>query len=155
VVQIGVPVEIVTRPANEYVRSFFYGVDVSKVFSAGDIAENKALHLFQRSGVNVRAALAQLRDHSRNLGVVLEDGRRYRGMVSINSLVAALGDSREPRWDDAFIPDVRPAPHDLDLSSVLSLVTASDYPLPVVDEQGHYLGVIDKKILLQTLDKAA
>jgi glycine betaine/proline transport system ATP-binding protein len=155
VVQIGTPEEIVTRPANEYVRSFFYGVDVSKVFNAGDIAENKALQLFQRTGVNVRAALAQLRDHSRNLGVVLEQGRRYRGMVSINSLAAALGSDGEPRWDDAFIPEVRPAPHDLDLNEVLSLVTASDYPLPVVDDQGHYLGVIDKKILLQTLDKAA
>ena len=35
VVQIGTPEEIVTNPANEYVRSFFYGVDVSKVFSGG------------------------------------------------------------------------------------------------------------------------
>ena len=79
VVQIGTPEEIVTRPANEYVRSFFYGVDVSKVFSAGDIAANKALSVFQRPGVNVRAALAQLRDHSRNLGVVLEHGTRIPG----------------------------------------------------------------------------
>jgi glycine betaine/proline transport system ATP-binding protein len=35
VVQIGTPEEIVTNPANEYVRSFFHGVDVSKVFSGG------------------------------------------------------------------------------------------------------------------------
>ena len=38
VVQIGTPEEIVANPANEYIRSFFYGVDVSKVFKAGDIA---------------------------------------------------------------------------------------------------------------------
>ncbi len=42
VVQIGTPEEIVTNPASEYVRAFFYGVDVSKVFKAGDIAEDKA-----------------------------------------------------------------------------------------------------------------
>jgi glycine betaine/proline transport system ATP-binding protein len=35
VVQIGTPEEIVTNPANEYVRSFFHGVDISKVFRRG------------------------------------------------------------------------------------------------------------------------
>jgi glycine betaine/proline transport system ATP-binding protein len=154
VVQIGTPEEIVTRPANEYVRSFFYGVDVSKVFNAGDIAENKALNVFQRPGVNLRAALAQLRDHSRNLGVVLEHGSRYRGMVSVNSLATAVGKGGEPRWDDAFIRDVQPAAHDMELGAVLSLVAASEHPVPVIDAEGVYLGIIDKKILLQTLDKA-
>ncbi len=154
VVQIGTPEEIVTSPANEYVRSFFHGVDVSKVFSAGDIAENKALTVFQRAGVNVRAALAQLREHSRNLGVVLEHGSKYRGMVSTNTLAAAIDKHGETRWDDAFIRSVQPAFCDKDLSEVLSMVAASEYPVPVIDDDGSYEGVIDKKILLQTLDKA-
>ncbi len=154
VVQIGTPEEIVTHPANEYVRSFFYGVDVSKVFSAGDIAENQVLNVFQRAGVNVRAALAQLRDHSRNLGVVLEHGGKYRGMVSVNTLTAAVDQSGGARWDDALILSVKPAPHDMDLNEVLGLVAASDYPVPVVDGDGNYKGIIDKKILLQTLDRA-
>jgi len=153
-VQIGTPEEIVTNPANEYVRSFFYGVDVSKVFSAGDIAEDKVLNVFQRAGVNVRAALAQLRDHARSLAVVMEQGSRYRGMVSVNSLAAAVDRRGETRWDDAFIRSVKPVPHDLDLDEVLSLVAASEYPVPVIDDDGNYKGIIDKKILLQTLDKA-
>ncbi|MFP4147592.1 MAG: glycine betaine/L-proline ABC transporter ATP-binding protein, partial [Halorhodospira sp.] len=41
VVQIGTPEEIVSNPANEYVRSFFYGVDVSQVYNAADIAERR------------------------------------------------------------------------------------------------------------------
>lgn len=154
VVQIGTPEEIVTNPANEYVRSFFYGVDVSKVFSAGDIAENKALSVFQRAGVNVRAALAQLRDHSRSLGVVLEPGRRYRGMVSVNTLAAAIDKSGATRWDDAFIRSVEPVRRDMPLHEVLGRVAASEYPVPVIDDDGSYEGIIDKKILLQTLDKA-
>lgn len=154
VVQIGTPEEIVTRPANEYVRSFFYGVDVSKVFKAGDIAEDKALTVFERARVNVHAALAQLRDRDRTLGVVLEPGRRYRGMVSTNSLATAVGKSGETRWNDAFLQVVEPAPGDMDLNDVLSMVAASEYPVPVMDDDWRYLGIIDKKILLQTLDKA-
>jgi ABC-type proline/glycine betaine transport system ATPase subunit len=34
------PEEIVSRPANEHVRSFFYGADVSTLFKARDIAED-------------------------------------------------------------------------------------------------------------------
>jgi glycine betaine/proline transport system ATP-binding protein len=108
VVQIGTPEEIVTSPANEYVRSFFYGVDVSKVFSAGDIAEDKVLAVFERPGVNVRAALAQLRDRNRNLGVVLGRDRQFRGMVSVNTLARAEGATGETRWSDAMIPGVTP-----------------------------------------------
>jgi len=155
VVQIGTPEEIVTEPANEYVRSFFYGVDVSKVFSAGDIAEDKALTVFQRAGVNVRAALAQLRDYRRNLAVVLEHGSKYRGIVSVNTLAAAIDKTGEARWDDAFIRSVEPAPWDMDLNDVLSRVAESEYPVPVIDDDGHYKGIIDKKILLQTLDRAS
>ncbi|MBK5967262.1 MULTISPECIES: glycine betaine/L-proline ABC transporter ATP-binding protein ProV [Thiorhodovibrio] len=152
VVQIGTPEEIVTRPANDYVRSFFYGVDVSKVFSAGDIASNRALIVFERTGVNVRAALAQLQDHGRALGVVTDRENRYRGMVSVNTLAAAAkGDGAQ--WDQAFIPNVEPAPAEMDLSEVLSRVATTEHPIPVVDDQGQYRGIIDKTILLQTLDK--
>jgi len=153
-VQIGTPEEIVTRPANEYVRSFFYGVDVSKVLKAGDIAENKALTVFHRPGVNVRSALAQLQDHRRSFGVVIERGKAYRGIVSVGSLAAAAERRGEPRWDDALMGWVRPATHDMELGDVLSLVAENEYPVPVVDDSGNYLGIIDKKILLQTLDRA-
>lgn len=152
VVQIGTPEEIVTQPANDYVRSFFYGVDVSKVFSAGDIASNRALIVFERAGVNVRAALAQLHDRGRALGVVTDRENRYRGMVSINTLSAAAK-ADGAHWDQAFIPGVEPALATMELSEVLSQVASNDYPVPVVDEQGIYRGVIDKTILLQTLDK--
>jgi len=153
VVQVGTPEEIVTHPVSEYVRSFFYGVDVSKVFSAGDIAEDQALTVFERPGLNVRAALAQLRDRRRPLAVVLDRDTIYRGMVSTNSLAHAVGRGGEPHWDEAFIAQVKPAASDLELNEVLSLVAGSEYPVPVVDDIGHYRGIIDKTILLQTLDK--
>jgi len=44
VVQVGAPEEILKNPADDYVSSFFRGVDVSTVLSAGDIAsKNKQL----------------------------------------------------------------------------------------------------------------
>ena len=154
IVQIGTPEEIVTNPANEYVRSFFYGVDVSKVFTAGEIAEQDGLMVFERPGTNVRAALAQLRDRKRNTAVVVDGNGNYRGMVSQHSLARAVDSPGETRWEEAFLKEVEAAPEDMDLSDVLSLVAASEHPVPVVAEGGRYLGTVSKTVLLHTLDKA-
>ncbi len=154
IVQIGTPEEIVTNPADDYVRSFFHGVDVSKVFSAGDIASNRAITVFERTGVNVRTALAQLHDHGHSLGIVIDRDRHYRGMVSVNSLANAGRDSEHSRWEDAFLTQIQPVSSDTELSEVLGQVTSSEFPVPVVDAEGRYRGIVDKTVLLQTLDKA-
>lgn len=153
IVQIGTPEEIVTNPADDYVRSFFHGVDVSKVFSAGDIASDRAITVFERTGVNVRAALAQLHERGHSLGIVIDTDRHYRGMVSLNSLAEAGRDSAHSRWEDAFLTQVQPAAADTELSEVLGQVTASEFPVPIVDAEGRYRGIVDKTVLLQTLDK--
>ncbi|NBC47942.1 MAG: glycine betaine/L-proline ABC transporter ATP-binding protein ProV [Gammaproteobacteria bacterium] len=152
IVQIGTPEEIVTKPANDYVRSFFYGVDVSKVFNAGDIASKSLLAVFERTGVNLRSALAQLRDHRGDVAVVIDRGGQFRGLVTVNSLAAAAA-SDNPQWEAAFLKDAEPVPAEMELSEVLTRVTASERPVPVLDADGRYRGVVDKTILLHTLDK--
>jgi glycine betaine/proline transport system ATP-binding protein len=154
IVQIGTPEEIVTQPANDYVRSFFYGVDVSKVFNAGDIASKSLLAVFERTGVNLHAALAQLRDHHSHVAVVVDRGGQYRGLVTVNSLASAAA-SGTPQWEDAFLKNVESIPSDMELSDVMSQVTNSEYPIPVLDAHGRYRGVVDKTILLHTLDKTS
>ena len=48
--------------------------------------------------------LAQLRDHNRTLGIVLEQGDRYRGMVSTNSLTRAIESQPDLVLDPAKTP---------------------------------------------------
>ncbi|MFO8155389.1 MAG: glycine betaine/L-proline ABC transporter ATP-binding protein ProV [Pseudomonadota bacterium] len=153
VVQIGTPEEIVTNPANDYVRSFFYGVDVSQVFSAGDIARKNAVTVIERPGVDVNAALQQLRAGHGDAGVVIDRDRRYQGTISVESLMAAIENEGETRYADAFLKEVVSASHDMPLNEVLSLVAESRWPVPVIDDDGRYLGVISKTALLQTLDR--
>ena len=47
VIQVGTPDEILNNPANDYVRTFFRGVDISHVFSAKDIARRSASALMR------------------------------------------------------------------------------------------------------------
>lgn len=154
VVQVGTPEEIVSNPADEYVKSFFYGVDVSQVFSAGDVATNKQVTVIQRPGSDVAAALARLREHDRDYGIVIERDRKYQGIVSASGLNRAQQSGGEDRWKSAFETDVEPVPADKPLNEVLGLVAESRWPVPVVDGDGRYVGSISKTTLLQTLNKA-
>lgn len=63
VVQVGTPDEILNNPANDYVRTFFRGVDISQVFSAKDIARRTPNGLIRKTpGFGPRSALKLLQD---------------------------------------------------------------------------------------------
>ena len=156
VVQVGTPEEIVREPANEYVRSFFRGVDVSHVFTAADVARKDHVTVMERPGVSVRAALERLREHDGSAAVVHDRSRKYQGVVSIDSLIACidgLGRREEGRIEQAFVADVTPVTADTPLTELMTQVAESPYPVPVVDGDGRYQGTISRATLLHTLNR--
>ncbi|MBK5937241.1 MAG: glycine betaine/L-proline ABC transporter ATP-binding protein ProV [Halorhodospira halophila] len=153
VVQIGTPEEIVSNPANEYVRSFFYGVDVSQVYNAGDIAERRRVTVIQRPGVDVRAALERLKHYASDIGVVIDRNRRFQGLVSVDSLTDAIRSGGSTEYGDAFLSGVQTIAADTAISDVLGPSAESEYPLVVVDDDGHYVGTLSRSQLLLTLDR--
>jgi glycine betaine/proline transport system ATP-binding protein len=154
VVQVGSPDEILRNPADDYVRSFFRGVDVSQVLTAGHICRREQITVIDRADTGVRAALKRLDDYDREFGYVIDKGRHFQGVVSAESLKSALeGDN--PAFSKALLADVNAIPSDTLLHDVMSIVAQSPCPVPVVDDKGRYLGAISKTVLLETLDKAA
>ena len=83
------PDEILNNPANDYVRTFFRGVDISHVFSAKDIARRRADALLHVApGFGPRSALKVLNDDDREYGYLIERGQKFAGIVSVASLEA-------------------------------------------------------------------
>ena len=152
VIQVGTPAEIVANPANEYVRSFFYGVDVSKVFDAGHIARDEVGLVIEPSQVSVRDALRHLRERDERTAMVVEHGR-FRGLVDRDSLQRETERSGEDRYEGAFLSEVEPIEAGLPLSEVISRLAQSELPVPVVDRHGRYIGAISHTIMLQALDR--
>lgn len=155
IVQIGTPEEIVQRPANDYVRSFFNGVDVTQVFRAADVARKDQVTVIERPGVGLRAAVERLREHNRDVALVIGRDRRLHGMVTIETLRDALRRDGEPSYADALLPDCEPVPADTPIAELIGRVAQSRWPVPVVDDANRYLGAISKTALLQTLDRGA
>lgn len=95
VVQVGTPDEILQNPANDYVASFFSGVNVADVYSAKDIARKKPAAVFKKGETDGPAAALQiLSDQDRDYGVVVDKANKYSGIVSQDSLKAAYKEKR-------------------------------------------------------------
>lgn len=152
VVQVDTPETILNHPANDYVASFFRGVDVSNVLTASDIARKRQVTVIQRSGVDLRTALESLGDEDRQFAYVLGQDHQFRGVVSEASIRHAM-QQHGHSLSDAFLDGVEPIAGDTSVASLIGPVAAAPCGLPVVDEQGHYQGVITRTALLETLNR--
>lgn len=152
VVQVGTPEEILNQPADDYVRSFFRGVDVATVFTAGDIARRKQTIVMDREGVGVKTALNRLKDADRDVAYLVTGDLTYHGVVSVDSLRAAR-ERGESDIHAAYLPDIEPLTADTPVSDLIGAVARAPCGVPVVNAKGRYLGVISKAVLLETLDR--
>lgn len=152
VVQVGTPDEILHSPANDYVRSFFRGVNLASVFSAKDIARKQPAAVFKKhDNDGPSAAMQLLLDNDREFGIVVEKNHRFSGIVSVESLTAAQKEHRP--LASALLNDITTITPDTPVSDLISQVAEVPYAVPVVDNDGQYHGVITKSRLLQTLDR--
>lgn len=152
VVQVGTPDEILHHPANDYVSSFFRGVNVASVFCAKDIARKKPAAMFKKHDNDGPAAAMQLlMDNDREYGIVVDRSNKYTGIVSLDSLKAAKREQRS--LSSALLDDTVTIDPDVSVGDLIGQVAEVPYSVPVVDAQGHYYGVITKSRLLQTLDR--
>ncbi|CAG8999544.1 MAG: Glycine betaine/proline betaine transport system ATP-binding protein ProV [Candidatus Celerinatantimonas neptuna] len=152
VVQVGTPDDILHNPANDYVKSFFKGVDVSNVFSAKDIARRHIPTIIRKGEHDgASAALQLINDSDWDYGVVLDRSERYIGMVSMDSARTASRDRASLM--SALDQDVKTLDPDTVLSDLLTDVASQSYAVPVVNAQGQFFGVITKGRLLKALDR--
>ena len=152
-VQVGTPDEILNQPANDYVRAFFRGVDLANVFSARDVASRKQTPLIKKHTTDGPGnALRQLKALEREYGYVVDRSRRFLGVVSVESLGRAVRDKGS--LEQALLADIQPILADTSLNELISQVAAAPCQVPVVEEDGTYLGLISKANLLNTLDRS-
>lgn len=152
VVQVGTPDEILNNPANDYVRTFFRGVDISQVFSAKDIARRSPTGLLRKTpGFGPRSAIKLLQDEDREYGYVIERGDKFVGTVSVDSLKAALATGQG--LDAALLDNPAAIDAETSLSELLTPVGSAPCAVPIVDAEQHYLGVVSKGTLLKALDR--
>jgi len=151
VVQVGTPDEILNNPADDYVSSFFRGVDVSNVLTAGDVAVKEQVTVVDREG-NVRGALQRIGKADRDFAYVVDRRQHFHGVVSAASLEKEAK-TEKPELRHAFLPDIEPISASTRIGEIIGQVAAAPCGLPVVDDNDRYVGVVSRALLLAALDR--
>ncbi|UTW10099.1 glycine betaine/L-proline ABC transporter ATP-binding protein ProV [Marinobacterium rhizophilum] len=145
IVQIGSPQEILSNPADDYVETFFKGVDISKILKAGDIAKKDPRSLIKLNGsINLLDASADI-----PFRYLVDEQEQLQGIVSGGDFGGQVPDMAA--LDAHRVAEPLSVRSDTPLHEVMNLVADTAYPLPVLDSQGAFLGTISKSLLLQTL----
>ncbi|MFJ4052671.1 glycine betaine/L-proline ABC transporter ATP-binding protein [Pseudomonas sp. NPDC089743] len=133
VVQIGTPQELISQPANDYVRTFFKGFDSSKILKAGDLAR-----FDPDSTCHVEDAKAF--KPGIDFGYLLNDQGQLVSVVDADRSTNHYSQHEQ-----------QPVYLDTPLHEVLSIAATLPYPVPVLDRNGFLKGTLSKNQLLQTL----
>ena len=154
VVQVGTPEEILQNPADDYVRAFFRGVDPTNVISAGDIVRDTHPTIIKTKVGSLRAAHELLSGSERDHGYVLDAKRHFLGVVSSDSIREVIESGvKDAPIDAAYIKDARAIREDESMQDILPEVASNSWPVPVVDANNVYKGVVSKNRFLKTLHR--
>ena len=148
--QIGTPEDILTSPATEYVQRFIQGADLAKVVTAATIMQPAtATAILGIDGP--RTALKKMRVHGlTTLFVVDKLQRRLLGIITADDALSLL---QEEQKDLRFIlqKNIVTTEANAPLSDLIPLMANLPYPLAVIDEKEHLMGVIVRGSLLGAL----
>ena len=150
VVQIGTPEEIINEPANDYVKSFFKGVDVTSVLNASHIAKKVKSTIINKEGVGIKSALQYIGDYDEDYAYFIEKSGKYIGLLTVDSLKEQK--KINGSIHDAII-DEKPINENLQISEFISDVAGHAYPSAVISDDGKYKGTISKSRLLKVFDE--
>ncbi|MGG5357679.1 MULTISPECIES: quaternary amine ABC transporter ATP-binding protein [unclassified Enterococcus] len=146
IMQIGTGEEILTNPANEYVREFVEEVDRSKVLTAQNIMVPALTATLEIDGPNV--ALTKMRKEEVSMLMVVDKKRHLKGIITAE---AALEARKQKRPLADFIDEnVTVIDKDMLVNDIFNVIYDSPTPLAVVDGE-KLKGVVIRGSVLEAL----
>lgn len=152
IVQIGTPEAILSKPADEYVRAFVENVDRSRVITAGSVSRKTEV-TYRESGPHQCLRIMRKGGHSTLL--VVNRQRAFKGYVHIDDVLALS--KKVPESEDdldhrnirgIIRDDMQQTTPDTPLADLLPYASRNALPIAVVDEQGHFKGVVTRAAIL-------
>lgn len=146
IMQIGTGEEILTNPANEYVREFVEDVDRSKVLTASNIMVPAITTNIELDGPNV--AIQRMRADDVSMLLAVDKKRNLRGYITADEAHRAR--KRGLTLEEVMVEEVTTVSKDMLVSDIFNIVYDSPMPLAVV-EDGRLLGVIIRGRVIEAL----
>ena len=146
IVQIGTSEEILTEPANGYVERFVENVDRSKIITAASVMIDKPLVArLKKEGPEV--LIRKMRERNLTVLPVVDNGNILVGEVRLNDLLK-LRKEQVKSIDSIVRHEVHSVLGDTILEDILPLMTKTNSPIWVVNEDREFEGVVPLSSLI-------
>lgn len=144
--QIGTSEEILTEPANEYVRDFVGSVDRSRIVTAASIMVDKPL-VARLGKEGPEVLIRKMKERKLTVLPVVDDNGILVGEIQLSNLVKL----REAKMKDigpAIKSEVHSITADTVIEDILPLMTQTNSPIWVVNEDREFEGVVPLSSLI-------
>jgi len=148
IIQIGVPEDVISKPADDYVREFVQDASPAKVFTAGRIMNEPDALVYEWQGL--KAALHILSDAKEDYAFMVGRNRQFLGLLTLKrlkSLIQMSGVSLK----EALEPDPATTSPEEVLEDIFPIAAEADYPIAVVNEQGRFLGEVQISSIFENM----
>lgn len=140
IVQIGTSEEIITNPADDYIKSFVENVDRSKIVTAGSIMFSKPkLARLKKDGP--AGVLRIMREAGQENLPVVRTNRTFLGYVKLED-VLKLKNQEAKTIESIINGNVMSVTPETTIENMLPLLSKTNLPIPVVNEENHLMGVV-------------
>lgn len=140
IVQVGTSEEIITNPANDYIKSFVENVDRSKIVTAASVMSYKP-KIARLSKDGPAVVLRIMRETGQENLLVVRTNRTFLGYVKIDD-VLRLKKEEVKSIESIINENVMSVTPDTTIENMLPLLSKTNLPIPVVNEENHLLGVV-------------
>ena len=147
IMQIGTGEEILTNPANDFVREFVEDVDRSKVLTAQNIMTTPLTTNIDIDGPTV--ALNRMKKEEVSMLLAVDRKRHLKGSLTAESARDAR--KQHQALADVIDKNVRKVTQETLITDIFPLIYDSPAPLAVVDDKDKLVGVIIKGRVIEAL----
>lgn len=148
IIQLGTPEDVITSPADDYVRDFVQDATPSKVLTADRIKEEPTLLLYEWQGPQVVRHM--LRSARRQNAFVVNKHHQLLGLVT-REIVEDLIKRGVPSIKNALIEDVPTCTSETIVEDLFPIATSSHFSIAVVDGRGRFVGEIHDRTILDSM----
>lgn len=156
IIQIGTAEEIISKPANDYVKAFVEDMDRSAILTADSVMQNPEDTAFPADGP--RTILRKIRKKGLTGILITNTRKELQGYIKANELADYINQNKEKEdipLDSKLIHKTEGIDESTPLSEIINMYSDHDYgPIAVVDSSNRLKGVIVKGAVIAALSES-
>ena len=146
VIQVDTPENMMTNPADDYVRNFIEGADRSQVMSVRNVMITPSTIVWLTDGPN--RAIQEMRSNNVSSAYVCSQDMEFKGVITLEGALKLK--DKTTKVADHMITDVVSVNAEATIADVMPLAADTKFPIPVL-EDGKLIGIISKAAVISTL----